>query len=80
MSGVFRIVAVDLEKEPYSLQLRLVHDEDDRRGPWRFSMGLGWQSESGEWQAWRNQAAAEHDSIARAENEALMREADIRGL
>jgi len=80
MDASFRIVQVDLEKAPYTLQLRLARDERDGAGMWRFSMGLGWQSESGEWQAWRSQAAAEHESMTRAENEGRMRGADTRGL
>ena len=80
MDTSFRIVQVDLGKAPYTLQLRLARDEKDGDGMWRFSMGLGWQSESGEWQAWRSQAADEQDSMTTAENEELMREADVRGL
>ena len=80
MDASFRIVAVDLDKAPYSLQLRLARDEREGRSMWRFSMGLGWHSESDEAQAWRNRAAAEQAGITATENERRITEADTRGL
>jgi len=80
MDASLRIVEVNLDKAPYSLQLRLVRDEHDGRSMWRFSMGLGWQKESNEGRAWQNQATTEHAAAKSTEREQRMQEADTRGL
>ena len=80
MDASMRIVEVNLDKAPYSLQLRLVRDEYDGRSMWRFSMGLGWQRESKEWRAWQNQATTENAAAKSTEREQRMKESDIRGL
>jgi len=80
MDANMRIVEVNFDKAPYNLRLRLVRDEYESHGMWRFSMGLGWYSESRELRAWQNQSAAEHAAARATEHEQLMEEADIRGL
>jgi len=80
MDASLRIVEVNLDKAPHSLQLRLARDENDGRSMWRFSMGLGWQKESEEWRAWQNQATTEHAAAKLKEREQQMKESDIRGL
>ena len=80
MDASLRIVEVNLDNAPYSLQLRLVPDEYDGRSMWRFSIGLGWQRETKQWLAWQEQAANEHAAARTTEQEQILREADIRGL
>ena len=80
MDASMRIVEVNLDKAPYSLQLRLARDEYDGRSMWRFSMGLGWQKESEEGRAWQNQAATELAAEKATERKQRMKEADTRGL
>ena len=80
MDASFRIVAVNFDKAPYNLQLSLVPDEHDGRSMWRFSMGLGWHEETKEWQAWQNQAAAEHAAATTTDSDQLLKDSDIRGL
>lgn len=80
MDASLRIVEVNFDQAPYNLQLRLARDEHDGRSMWRFSMGLGWQKETREWDAWKNQAATEHAAARAIENEQVLEEADISGL
>jgi hypothetical protein len=80
MDASLRIVEVNFDRAPYNLQLRLVRDEYDGRSMWRISMGLGWQRESRESQAWQDRAATEHAAAKATEFEQLMKESDTRGL
>jgi len=80
MDASLRIVELNFDKAPYSLQLSLRRDEYDGRSMWRFSMGLGWHRESREWLAWQNRAATEQAAGKATEHEQLMKESDIRGL
>jgi hypothetical protein len=80
MDASSRIVEVNFDKAPHNLQLRLVRDEHDGRSMWRFSMSLGWTTESNEWRAWQDKAATEHASSKATEREQLLKESDIRGL
>jgi len=80
MDASSRVVEVNFDKAPHSLQLRLVRDEHDGGDMWRFSMSLGWTGESNEWRAWQDMAATEHASAKATERERLLNEADIRGL
>ena len=77
MDAYSRIVEVNLDKAPYNLQLRLVGDARNGRSMWRFSMSLGWSTESDQWRTWQNTAATEHAATAR---EQLLQRSDIRGL
>ncbi len=80
MDSSLRIVEVNFDKAPYTLQLSLVRDEYDGRSMWRISMGLGWRRETEEWHAWQNQAATEQVAARATEHEQLLKESDIRGL
>lgn len=80
MDASSRIVEVHFDKAPHNLQLRLVRDEYDGRSMWRFSMSLGWNTESDEWHAWQAKAATEHASSKATQREQLLKESDIRGL
>ena len=80
MDTSLRIVELNLDKTPYTLQLRLVPEEYDGRGMWRFSMSLGWGAASDEGRAWESQAATEHAAAKATEREQLLNESDIRGL
>ena len=80
MDASYRIIEVNFDKPPHNLQLSLRRDEYDGRNMWRISMGLGWQRESKEWHAWRNQAATEQIATRATEHEKLLNESDVRGL
>jgi hypothetical protein len=80
MDASLRIVEVNFDKAPYSLQLSLVRDEYEGRSMWRISMGLGWHKETDEWHAWQNQAASEHAAARTTKSKQLLKEEDIRGL
>lgn len=75
-----RIIEANFAKAPFNLQLRLERDEHQGRNMWRFSMGLGWQTESAEWRAWKNQATAELTAAKSKERKLRMKDADTRGL
>ena len=80
MDENFDIVEVNLSQAPHNIKLSLARDERDGRSMWRISLGLGWDRESQEWDAWQKQAAAEHTAARASEHEQLMDNADIRGL
>jgi len=80
MDANLRIVEVNFDKAPHTLQLSLGRDEIDGRSMWRMSMGLGWLRESSEWRAWQQQAATEQSTAKATEDERLVEEADVRGL
>ncbi len=80
MDENFDLVEVNLNKAPHNIKLSLARDEREGRSMWRLSMGLGWDKESQEWDAWNKQAVAEHAAARSSEDQQLMDEADIRGL
>jgi hypothetical protein len=80
MDENFDIVEVNLSQAPHNIKLSLARDERDGRSMWRISMGLGWDGESQEWNAWQDQAATEHIATRASEHEQLMKKSDIRGL
>ncbi len=80
MDANFRIVEVSFDKVPYKLKLRLERDTHEGRDMWRFSMGLGWQPNSKEWQAWQDMSDAEQSAKSAAEREQLLEDSDVRGL
>lgn len=80
MDEKMRIVEANFDKAPYNIQLRLVHDEYESHKMWRFTMGLGWNTESSELRAWQNQSATEYAAARAKVNEKLVNEEDIRGL
>ncbi len=80
MDASLRIVEVNLDHAPYNLQLRLVRDEHDGHDMWRFSMSLGWNSESKELRAWQDQASTEYAAVQTTEHGELIDQSDIRGL
>lgn len=80
MDARLRIVEVNFDKSPYNLQLRLARDEHQGRDMWRFSMGLGWQTDSRDWRAWQDQAATERAAAQSSDAERLMEDPDLRGL
>lgn len=80
MDASLRIVEVNLDKAPYNLKLRLGRDAHEGREMWRFSMGLGWQPNSKEWQAWQDMSDAEQSAKSAAEREQLLEDSDVRGL
>lgn len=80
MDARLRIVEVNLDKSPYHLQLRLDRDQHDGRDMWRFTMGLGWEEGSREWQVWQDQAAGERATAQSSDAERLADHPDYRGL
>ena len=80
MDENFDIVEVNLNQAPHNIRLSVARDEHGGRSMWRISLGLGWDRESQEWDAWQKQAAAEHTAARASEHEKLMDNADIRGL
>jgi len=80
MDAGSRIVEVSFDKAPYNLKLRLVLDTHEGRDMWRFSMGLGWQPGSKEWQAWQDISKAEQSARNSTEREQLLENSDVRGL
>jgi len=80
MDAQFNLVEVSFDKAPYNLKLRLAQEEHDGRSMWRISMGLGWDRESQQWDAWQDQAATEHTATRTSEHEQLLDNSDIRGL
>jgi len=80
MDENFDIVEVNLNQAPHNIKLSLARDERDGRSMWRISMALGWDRESAEWNAWQDQAAAEHIATRASEHGKLMENSDIRGL
>ena len=80
MDENFDIVEVSLDQAPHNIKLSLARDEHDGRSMWRISLGLGWDRESQEWDAWQKQAATEHTAAMTSEHDKLMDNADIRGL
>ena len=80
MDASLRIVEVNFDKAPHSLQLSLVRDEHDGQNMWRISMGLGWHRETREWHAWQTQAATENTAARATQIKQMLKEADLRGL
>lgn len=80
MDASLRIVEVNFDKAPYNLKLRLELDTHEGRDMWRFSMGLGWQPTSKEWQAWQDMSDAEQSARNTTEREQLLKDSDVRGL
>jgi hypothetical protein len=80
MDENFDIVEVNLNQASHNIRLSLARDERDGRSMWRISMGLGWDGESQEWDAWQDQAAAEQTATRASEHEQLVDKSDIRGL
>ena len=80
MDANMRIVEVNLDKAPYTLQMRLVRDAHKGRDMWRFSMSLGWQIHSQLWLAWKNMSATQQAEQKTAEREQLLKDSDVRGL
>lgn len=80
MDGRFKIVEVNFDKAPYSLQLRLVPVRHEGRDMWRFSMGLGWLPNSKDWRAWQDQANGERAAAQSSDAESLMEDPDFQGL
>lgn len=77
MDASMRIVEVNFDKAPYNLKLRLARDEREGISMWRFSMGLGWQADAREWQAWQDISRSE--AVA-TEREQILENSDVRGL
>ena len=80
MDENFDIVEVNLNQTPHNIKLSLARDERDGRSMWRISMALGWDKESRKWEAWQDQAAAEHAATGALKHEVLIENSDIRGL
>jgi hypothetical protein len=80
MDASMRIVEVNLDKAPYNLLLRIVHDRHEGREMWRFSMGLGWQPDTREWLSWQSMSAAQQAEQKAAAREQLLKDPDLRGL
>ena len=80
MDARLRIVEVNFDKSPYNLQLRLVRDKHLGRDMWRFSMGLGWQTDSPNLREWQAQAASERTAAESSDAERLVDDPAFRGL
>ena len=80
MDANFNFVEINFENAQYNIQVSLVREEHGINNMWRLSMGLGWQRESTEWQAWQDQAAIELAAEQATEKDQIINEADIRGL
>jgi len=80
MDASSRIVEVNFDKAPYTLQLRLVRDEHEGSTMWRFSMGLGWQPGTKEWRAWQDISTAQQSAAMATEREQILENSDVRGL
>jgi hypothetical protein len=80
MDASSRIVEVNFDKAPYNLRLRLVRDEHEGSNMWRFSMGLGWQPNTDEWQAWQDISTTQRSAAVATEREQILENADVRGL
>jgi len=80
MDERMRIVEANFDKAPYLLQLRLARDEYENHDMWRFTMGLGWNTESRELRAWQDKSAAEYAAARTKEHERLVEEEDLQGL
>lgn len=80
MDARLRIVEVNFDKAPYNLQLRLVRDLHEGRDMWRFSMGLGWRTDSRDWDAWQEQATTERAAALSSAAKDAMDDPDLRGL
>jgi hypothetical protein len=80
MDASSRIVEVNFDKAPYNLRLRLVRDEHEGSNMWRFSMGLGWQPNTDEWQAWQDISTTQRSAAVETEREQILENADVRGL
>ena len=80
MDATLRIVEVNFDKLPYNLKLRLERDTHEGRDMWRFSMGLGWQPDSKEWQAWQDMSVKEQTAVNATDREQLLKDSDVRGL
>jgi hypothetical protein len=80
MDASSRIVEVNFDKAPYNLRLRLVRDEHEGSNMWRFSMGLGWQPNTDEWQALQDISTTQRSAAVATEREQILENADVRGL
>ena len=80
MDASSRIVEVNFDKAPYNLRLRLVRDEHEGSNMWRFSMGLGWQPNTDEGQAWQDISTTQRSAAVETEREQILENADVRGL
>jgi hypothetical protein len=80
MDASLRIVEVNFDKAPYNLKLRLARDMHEGRDMWRFSMGLGWQPNSKESQAWQDISDTERSAEKTAERGKVLEDSDVRGL
>ena len=79
MDARLRIVEVNFDKAPHNLQLRLVRDQHQGRDMWRFSMGLGWQTDSPNLREWQTQAASERNGCRNRRCRATCRRPGISG-
>jgi hypothetical protein len=80
MDARMKIVGVNFDMPPHNIQLRLDRDGDAPGKEWRFSMGLGWITDSKELRAWQEKASSERRSLRTLEQQKLMDESDMSGL
>lgn len=80
MDARLEIVGVNFDNPPYNIQVRLDREDDSTRKQWRFSMGLGWITDSNELREWRRKASSERNSLRTLEQQKLMDESDTNGL
>ena len=80
MNANLDLAEVNFDKAPHNLQLMVVPDEHNGSSMWRFSMGLGWLDSTQEFKDWQALAVQEQASALSAEREAMIEDADTRGL
>jgi hypothetical protein len=75
-----RIIEVNFDQAPHTLNLRLSQGSHEGQTKWRFSMTLRWVADSAEERAWRDRSINEQIALQKGSGEQLMKDSDTRGL
>ncbi len=72
--------ALNMDKWPYTIRMKLAESEADDGRPFRVSLTLRYLFDSPEREAWKRLARAEQDARRQSSQEQLLEDADTRGL
>ena len=74
------VVEVNLDKQPYNLRMQLTEGRRGEKTKWRISMTLTWLPNTREAEAWKDLSRTQRITAQQKKREALLEEADTRGL
>lgn len=75
-----RPTALNMDKWPYTIRMKLAETESADGRPFRMSLTLRYLFDSPQRRAWNQLARDEHDEQAQSSQEQLLKESDTRGL